>query len=41
MYKKIKQYQTDLDIQLGFQGIKIFLAMYKVNIDIYIFFLFV
>ena len=36
--KRIKQYQTDLDFQQGFQGIKIFFTMYKVNIDTYILF---
>ena len=37
MYKSITQHQTDLDFQRGFQGFKNILAMYKVNINIYIF----
>ena len=39
MYKRNKQYYTDLDFQWGFQGLIFFLAMNKVNIDIYIFLL--
>ena len=39
MYKKeMKHYKNDLEIQFGYQGVKMYLGLYKVKINILIFF---